>query len=574
MKRVEFLKNTLGIDKGTSLTTDKVVNMQKLLENFMSYFTVYPDVYIDIITPAESKFTLYFYQRIFLRASMRYRYHYVTAPRAFSKSFLGIMALYLRCVFLPGSKVFICAPVKEQSIKIAREKITEIFNLFPLLEKELVSKNFSSDEIRLTFKNGSVFDIVSALNSQRGGRRHAGIIDEVRDHDQDMLNAVVLPLLNVSRRTANGDLNPHETQQSQLFITSAGTKGSYAYEKQVELFQKSILAPKSAFVWGCDYRIPVLHGVISKEYMEDIKTSGTFKEEDFAREYLSVWTGGSSDSWFDYDRIAKYRKIVNPENKAIFSKGNQDAFYILSVDVARMGDAQSVVCVFKVLPRDTYYLKKLVNIKVLTEMHFGDQALELKRMINYYSASKIIVDGNGLGAGLLDFMIIPTLDPKTKEILPAIGSYNDADLLAMQPKDCKKIMYVIKANQALNSEIHATCFTELQTGKVRFLIREREAKDRLLATKLGQKMKVEDRIRRLMPYEMTTRLHEEMANLKIKSGGSVQNIVLERINSKMPKDKFSAFEYGLWLIKGIEDAEMKKKSRKRKNNISDFLMMN
>jgi hypothetical protein len=173
MSKVQELKDLYGIEKSASLTNDKVMAAKALLEKDMTYFTVYPDVYIDFITPSESKFVLYFYQRIFLRACMRYRYHYVTAPRAFSKSFLGIMALYLRCIFLPGSKVFICAPVKEQSIKIAREKITEIFNLFPLLEKELLSKNFSSDEIRLTFKNGSVFDIVSALNSQRGGRRHA-----------------------------------------------------------------------------------------------------------------------------------------------------------------------------------------------------------------------------------------------------------------------------------------------------------------------------------------------------------------------------------------------------------------
>jgi hypothetical protein len=239
-----------------------------------------------------------------------------------------------------------------------------------------------------------------------------------------------------------------------------------------------------------------------------------------------------------------------------------------------MGAAQSVVCVFKVLPRDTYYLKKLVNIKVLTEMHFGDQALVIKRMIRSFNPKNIIIDGNGLGAGLLDFMIIPTLDPKMKEILPAIGSYNDEDLMKMQPRDCKKLIYVIKANQTLNSEIHAICFSELNSGKVRFLIKEREAKDKLLATKVGKKMRIEDRIIRLMPYEMTTRLHEEMANLKIKSGGSVQNIVLEQINTKMPKDKFSAFEYGLWLIKKTEDEEMRKKTRKRKYNIADFLMMN
>ena len=98
-----------------------------------------------------------------------------------SKSFISILGMYLMCIFRPGIKLFICAPGKAQSAKIAREKIIEIWELFPLLKREILGEgNFSGDYVRLTFRNGSVFDVVSALNSQRGGRRGAGIIDEYR----------------------------------------------------------------------------------------------------------------------------------------------------------------------------------------------------------------------------------------------------------------------------------------------------------------------------------------------------------------------------------------------------------
>ena len=40
--------------------------------------------------------------------------------------------------------------------------------------------NIGKDYVTLVFKNGSVFDVVGALDSQRGGRKHGGIIDEVR----------------------------------------------------------------------------------------------------------------------------------------------------------------------------------------------------------------------------------------------------------------------------------------------------------------------------------------------------------------------------------------------------------
>lgn len=36
------------------------------------------------------------------------------------------------------------------------------------------------DYVTLKFRNGSQFDVVGALDSQRGGRRSGGLIDEVR----------------------------------------------------------------------------------------------------------------------------------------------------------------------------------------------------------------------------------------------------------------------------------------------------------------------------------------------------------------------------------------------------------
>ena len=54
---------------------------------------------------------------------MRFKDIFVTAPRAFSKSFITILGLILQCIFMPGTKRFICAPGKGQSAQIAKEKI-------------------------------------------------------------------------------------------------------------------------------------------------------------------------------------------------------------------------------------------------------------------------------------------------------------------------------------------------------------------------------------------------------------------------------------------------------------------
>ena len=222
-------RDGIELEKGAIITESFLEKNENFFAEQLDLWTVYPDTYLDTIKPKSQNITLFMYQRIFLRACMRYRYHYCTACRAFSKTFISILALYLECMFRPGVKLFICAPGKNQSAKIAKDKIYEIWDKLPFLKKEIIGDgNFGKDYVTLTFRNGSIFDVVGALDSERGGRRHGGLIDEIRDHDGEILNSVVLPLMNVSRRTALGEVNDNEPNQQQLYMTSAGVKSSYA----------------------------------------------------------------------------------------------------------------------------------------------------------------------------------------------------------------------------------------------------------------------------------------------------------------------------------------------------------
>ena len=198
IQRIE--RDGTEIEKGVILTEAYLIKHEKLFAEILNIFAAYPDLYLDMIKPADSNFNLFFYQRIVLRAIMRYKKIFVTAPRAFSKSFITILGLILQCIFMPGTKRFICAPNKNQSAQIAKEKIVEIYDKFPLLRKEVVGGtvsdtpgNFGKDYVTLKFRNGSQFDVVGALDSQRGGRRHGGLVDEVRDHEEEPINEIVLP---------------------------------------------------------------------------------------------------------------------------------------------------------------------------------------------------------------------------------------------------------------------------------------------------------------------------------------------------------------------------------------------
>lgn len=350
MAQIDFIGSVTGIKEGVVLEKGVKLNEEYLTDNFqqvcdmLDYFIDYPDMFIDLITPEEDGFHLFFYQRIFLRAIMRYKTVFVTAPRAWSKSFLIILGMILQCIFIPGRKCFICAPGKSQGSKIAREKIVEIYTHWPLIRNEVklpkgcdpeFPGKFSSDEVKLEFKNGSVLDVVAPLNTTLGGRRHGGLLDELRDHEEEATNRIVLPLLNVSRRLPDGSVNPKEPNRQRIYATSATSKVSFAYGVLMDVFQKSIIDPEDYFCMGCDYRVPMLHGLLQKSFIVDLKTEASFNEVSFATEYLSLWQGANENSWFSFDRLICHRKLKNPEWHAKNLSGTR-FYYLFSVDVGKL----------------------------------------------------------------------------------------------------------------------------------------------------------------------------------------------------------------------------------------------
>ena len=569
-------RDGVEIEKGIILNEKYIMDNFKEIGDLLSYFTAYPDCFLDLIKPEDSNFKLFFYQRIMLRAIMRFKTVYVTACRAFSKSFLTILALFLQCVFMPGTKRFLCMPQKTQGAQVGREKLTEIFQRWPLLRREVIGGevsdtpgNYGKDYITLRFRNGSVLDLVGALESSLGGRRQGGLIDEIKLHDEEMINTVVLPLLNVSRRLPDNTVNPKEPNQQVISCTSAWLKTTFAYDKLIDDFELSIIEPETAFVFGCDYRVPMMHGLLDKDFITKLKLSPSYNENSFAREYLSIWSGSSEESWFNFDKMSKYRVIKNPENHAK-NVSNSKQFYLLSVDVGRLND-QTVCCVFRVNPDSTgKYRCTLVNLYVLARQSetktFTQQCIDIKRLIKEFQPREVIIDTNGLGIGLADEMIKEQYD-KEGNYYPPYGFKNDDEFKKIQPKGAEQILVGIKANGPLNSKIHSNAYARISSGLVHFLIKEQEAKAALLSTQKGQKMSMEQKIKRLMPHEMTSRLFDEMANLRLKKSSTSQDIALEQINARYPKDKYSSFAYGLWRIKELEEEEEKKKKRRARSNI-------
>ena len=561
--------------KKIGLSEERIKAIIPAAREYISFWREYPDLFVDFMKGPDNTFNLFFYQRVFMRAAMRHKYVYAVFPRAYSKSFLAVMILMIRCILYPRCKLFVTSGGKEQAAGIMKEKVKEICTLIPAFEKEIDWGRGKSmegkDYCKYVFKNGSYFDNIAARESSRGKRRHGGLIEECVGVDGTILSEVIIPTMNISRMCMDGTTQPDETlNKSQIYVTTAGWKNTYPYEKLIQLLVWQIVQPEKSFIMGGTYRIPILMKLLDKNFIKDLKMDGTFNESSFDREYESKWSGSVEDAFFSSEVFDRNRQLNQPEYEAS-GRSSRLAYYVLSADVGRKG-CDTVVCVFKVTPQPQgASIKTLVNIYTLTDEHFEDQAIKLKKLFYKYNAQRLVIDANGLGIGLVDYMIKSQIDPDTGDTYPDFGVYNDEEGYYKKYKTNTTefdAMYLIKANAPINTEAHANAQTQLSSGRVKFLIDERVAKTKLLGTKVGQNMKPEERAEYLKPFTLTSILKEEMMNLREENEGV--NIILKQANKGIRKDKFSAFEYGLYYIKQEEDSKKKKK----RFNASDWKFYN
>ena len=321
------MRDGIPVEKGVVLTHEYLDANEELFTKYLDLWIRYPDLLLDMIQDQNDakNFHLMPFQRIALRASMRYRYHFWTATRATSKSFTAYLSAIIRAVLLPRSTIMIASDVKGTVIKIAEAKFEEIFRHWPLLRKELATRvddgrtgvKSSSNYYEIYLKNGSLISVVSK-DTSRGLRATAAILEEAALIEEVPFNEVLWPQMNIARREVDGSLNPNEPSASQIFITTAAERTVFMYQKLIEITVNAILRPKEYFSWGLSYEVPLHYGLLDKSTLMDQRYSNTVSEDSFARESLSIWSGNSKDAWLDSRRLTKHRKLLKCDRQLFY----------------------------------------------------------------------------------------------------------------------------------------------------------------------------------------------------------------------------------------------------------------
>lgn len=527
--------------KGKMEEDNFMKNLPKWVD-FISWARFYPDLYFDLITPETGGIRLDLDQRVFLRSVARFVSVYGVFPRGYGKTFLEVLAMYHTAIFFPDVFLTMTAQTRENAAKLLKEKHTEIIKYYPLLANEITKASFSKDSAEILFTSGGRIDIMANSHSSKGARRHRMSVEEAAQINDELFQDALQPIVTVPRRTIGkeGLVNPEEMNGQICFYTTSWYRGSSEFERNIKMID-AMANLEGVIVLGADWQLACHYGR-GETRSQILSKKATMSPIAFALNYSSRWVGASENQLVDINKLLSLRTLTKPENK--FDGSSE---YYLGVDVARSIDSsnnQSSVVVAKVKRNKNGKITNIMIPNIFTisnALSFNAQAIEVKKIKNAFKAKVVIVDSNGLGAGLVDELMRESFDPQTGESLGCWDTINtDA-----QPEvsGAEKCLFDLKP-QSANSEIIVAFMDMVESGKLRLLEKKQDT-DYDINDK-------ENYITNILPFLHTDFLIEEIANLQLKHLPSGK-VTVDKLIKKYNKDRFSALAYVLWYIKTYED---------------------
>lgn len=508
--------------------------------DFISWARWYPDLLLDLMKPEKGGIKLHLDQRIFLRSDIRFMSMYGTFSRGYAKTYNEVLAMVVVAILFPNIELALSAQTKENAADLLEAKWNEITKHYPLLLNELADKpKFSKGNAFIKFRNDSTIDAIANAQSTKGQRRRRLKIEESALLNNDLFQDALEPVVEVPRLTIGklGIVDPMELNQQIHFFTTAGFKGSDEYQRSIKMIE-NMEQLEGQIVLGSNWQLPCWYGRGSSksQILQKKKKSSVVA---FAQNYEQEWVGCSDGALVNINRLMNCRCLTVANNASL----NDNEEYYIGVDVARSqktSNNQSSAVVGRVIrnsDKSRIISIDIVNIiKIPNILNFTAQAVRVKQIQKRYKAKMVIVDGNGLGSGLVDELLKESIDPITGENLGCWDTINDDNTpeIPYSPK----IVYNLKA-QSCQNEVVTTFIDMVDSGKLKLL-------EKRIDSDFDDEEwdEFDDKVR---PFAETDAFIEEAANLKLKhlSNGGV---TIEKVVKKIDKDRVSAMIYMLWYV--------------------------
>ena len=555
----------------------------------ISYFRQFPfafcEEYLDI--------RLHMFQKILLYEMMHKTNFIYIACRNIGKTYMTAVYICCRCILYPKTKVIIVAPEKAQSSEIIT-KIEEIRANSPNLRNEIADIGDAINNTRCTFWNGSTVRTVTMSENARSKRANLVVIDEYVWTDKNIIDNVVTNFLGDPR--APGYLKEDKyynkpeyaylkEKDTEIYLSSAGHKGSWAYVRFRDYFNKMLTNP-DYFVCSLPYQTAVAEGLRDISFYYKQMKKEDHNEAKGKAEYEGVWIDDGEDNFYKYESLEVCRKIAKAtypqdltdlvnkkDSKFLNKKRDREKIRILAADIAMVGSRKNDASAYGVIEltlkqrtvnittengvmkdRISYYDRDLIYLETHVGASTQFQDNRLKRLKYDFDCNYTVIDAQNFGVSIIDMLGEPSTDPETGTDYKPIKCMNKEEYaIRCSFPSAEKTLFAVNASATLNDTMARGLQSAITQKKLNLLINDGKASDTLRLIKgyegaEGFPTDVKASLKR--PFLETKYLVEEMTSLEKKNKDG------ELLKLKEPssgrKDRYTMLLYGNALADELE----------------------
>ena len=487
---------------------------------------------------------LYLYQKIMLYLMNLCPTVVLLCSRAVGKSFITALYACSVCILYPGSKVLATAKRKKTVKLLVVEKIEkELMNLSPNLRREIKKVNKNNNDIEVIFHNGSSFVVQPCNDEARGARSTILIIDEFRQCDKAVLDAVFSPM-QIQRQTPylmNSKYEHLREEPREIYLSSAYYKSHWMWKTVKDAIIGSY--DGSSICVSMDYAISVKHNIRSIAQMK--KEKQKMSSLVFDMEYNNLMMGGSEDQYYSFELMAQAQKIkkawypmpledYSNHKRTWFGdiKKQDGEIRIVSLDIAMMATTKkkeandlSVIKCVRALRSGERYERQEVYTETMEGVDIESQAIKVRRILEDFQGDFLVFDARTYGINLTDCMAKTLYDEERDTEYPPIKVMNNKDLAdRCKNPNASDIMWAFMGTAENNHNMHTAMLGALMDKKYKMLISDVSCKEEYLNDKKEYaSATMEQKARYEMPYIMSDLTLNEMINLKKEyvSGGRI-----------------------------------------------------
>ena len=543
---------------------DKEQRIMETVAWYAGYYRANPQRFVKDILNIDLKW----FQQILIWAMMHYHYFIFIAARGLGKTFLTAVFCVVRCVLYPGTKVIVVSGTIKQANEVLLKIQDEIMTKSAFLRREITKCSIGVQDAEILFANGSWIRTRPSTDNARGNRANLLICDEFRMVNPKIVDEVLKKLGTVKRQpryASKPEYKDMVERNQEIYMSSAYFKSSWAYSKTQDFTVNLLDDKRKYFVCGLPYQLSIREGLLDREQVEDEMTETNFNQTSFDMEMGCMWFGDDGNSLFKFEEVNHCRRIqhallplkyYNPNNPVpnVSDNGRR----ILSVDVALMAstkkkknDATAIFINELVQQDDVTYQSNFCYAETIEGKTTDEVGLIIMRYFYRYKCTDLVLDTQGLGIGVYDFIIKDQYDPETGKVFRAMTCINDDDMaLRCKVKDPNKVVWSVKASNKFNNEICVLLRNGIQNGKIGMLIDETECDEQIV--KYLKKFKSLSETEKAVirnPYVQTTLAIYELIKLEHEVKN---NEIRVREATGMRKDRYSSMAYNFWCACQIE----------------------